>query len=210
MRPDAFQKRSARSGDCIRILGREYKCCAFGVKPGIESIRWCELAARIALDSRWQIVLCFHRRTQFEYYSMEARSRPKIVCLGNIYDQHYHELRGEKVDRHLTTPFRRDMYRCLEMASGRELILLSSPPKATERRKGRWLPPLETKFYTHRQFFCANWDVPKLRIPFTWFFYARHVLRHTRSGDLVVMDNYEFIYVFAARLVQMFRPGSGL
>jgi glycosyltransferase involved in cell wall biosynthesis len=136
---------------------------------------------------------------------MEARPCPKIICLSNIYDQHYHDLRGENVERCLTTPYRRDVFRCLEMASGREVVLLSSPPKAAARRGGKWLPAVETRFATHRQLFCANWDIPKLRIPLAWFFYACHVLRHVRSGDLVVMDNYEFLYVVAARLLQMFR-----
>jgi glycosyltransferase involved in cell wall biosynthesis len=91
------------------------------------------------------------------------------------------------------------------LASGRELIVLSSPPKAKERRTGKWLPPVETKFATHRQLFCCNWDIPRLRIPLSWFFYARHVLRHVRSGDLVVIDNYAFISIVAARLLVFFR-----
>jgi glycosyltransferase involved in cell wall biosynthesis len=62
-----------------------------------------------------------------------------------------------------------------------------------------------TKFYSHRQFFCPNWDAPKLRVPLSWFFYAGHVLRHTRSGDLVVIDNYEFLYIVAAWLLKIFR-----
>ena len=114
---------------------------------------------------------------------MAKPSHPRIICLSNIYDQHYHDLREENVERHLTTPFRRDVLRCLEMASGRELIVLSSPPKAVERRAGKWLPAVETKFSTHRQFFSCNWDIPKLRIALAWFFYARHVLRHVRSGE---------------------------
>jgi glycosyltransferase involved in cell wall biosynthesis len=136
---------------------------------------------------------------------MEEKPCPKIVSLSNIFDQRYHDLRGEKVERCLTIPYRQDVFRCLEMASGRELIVLSSPPRAMERRAGKWLPAVETKFATHRQLFCANWDVPKLRVPLAWIFYARHVLRHVRSGDLVVIDNYEFIYIVAARLVQVFR-----
>ena len=139
---------------------------------------------------------------------MEEKFRPKIVCLSNVFDQHYHDVRGEKVERCLTAAFRRDLFSCLEMASGREFIVLSVPPKAAERRAGKWLPAVETKFATHRQLFCANWDVPKLRIPLSWFFYARHVLRHVRSGDLVVIDNYEFVYVVAARLVRTFPPGD--
>jgi glycosyltransferase involved in cell wall biosynthesis len=129
----------------------------------------------------------------------------KIICLSNVFDQHYHTLRGEKIDHSLTNAKRQALFQCLEQASGREVILLSSPPKAADRRGGKWLPPVETKFSTHRQFFCANWDAPKLRIPLSWFFYARHVLRHVRSGDLVLIDNYEFIYIVAARLVQIFR-----
>jgi glycosyltransferase involved in cell wall biosynthesis len=136
---------------------------------------------------------------------MENNTHPKIVCLSNIFDQHYHDVRGEQVERCLTTPFRGDLFKCLEMASRREVIVLSSPPKASERRAGKWLPAVETKFVTHRQLFCANWDVPKLRIPLSWFFYARHVLRHVRSGDLVMIDNYEFLYIVAARLLRIFR-----
>jgi glycosyltransferase involved in cell wall biosynthesis len=136
---------------------------------------------------------------------MAKSSCPKIVCLSNIFDQNYHDLRGEEVGRSLTTPFRRDLFRCLEMASGREVVVLSWPPKAAKRRTAKWLPAVETKFVTHRQLFCANWDVPKLRVPLSWLFYARHVLRHVRSGDLVVIDNYEFIYITAARLVHLFR-----
>ena len=130
---------------------------------------------------------------------------PAIVVLSNIFDPHYHDVRGEKIAICMTTACRRDLFLCLEMASGRELILLSSPPKAAERCKGRWLPAVETKFVTFRQFFCANWDIPKLRIPLSWFLYARHVVRHVRSGDLVVIDNYEFIYIVAAWVLKTFR-----
>jgi glycosyltransferase involved in cell wall biosynthesis len=131
---------------------------------------------------------------------------PAIVVLSNVFDPHYHDLRGEKFAHTiLTASFRGCVLRCLAMASGREVLVLSSPPKATERRAGKWLPAMETKFDTHRQLVCANWDVPKLRIPLSWFFYARHVLRHVRSGDLVVIDNYEFLYIVAARLVNIFR-----
>jgi glycosyltransferase involved in cell wall biosynthesis len=136
---------------------------------------------------------------------MTKSSSPKIVCLSGIYDQHYHDLRGEKVARELTTPYRRDVFRCLEMASGREVIVLTLPPKALDRRTAKWLPAVETRFATHRQFFCASWDVPKLRVPLSWFFYVRHVLRHVQSGDLVVMDNYWFNSTIATRVLQIFR-----
>ena len=136
---------------------------------------------------------------------MAQPSHPKIVCLSGIYDQHYHDVRGEEIARELTTPYRRDVFRCLELASGREVIVLTLPPKASDRRTAKWLPAVETRFATHRQFFCANWDVPKLRVPLSWFFYGRHVLRHVQSGDLVVMDNYAFNSTVAARVLHIFR-----
>ena len=145
-------------------------------------------------------------KTENRVCSMKEKNRSRIVCLTSVFDQHYHDLRGEKTEHHLLTiSFRRDVLRCLEMASGREVIVLSSPPKAVERRTAKWLPPVETKFVTYRQLFCANWDVPKLRVPLSWIFYARHALRHVRSGDLVVIDNYDFISIVAARVLKIFR-----
>lgn len=130
---------------------------------------------------------------------------PRIVCLSNVIDRRYHELRGERVAPCLSEGKRRDLFKCLELASGKEVVVLSSPPKALERRSGRWLKPVEGRFSAHRQFFCANWDAPKVRVPLGWLFYARHVLRHTRSGDLLILDNYELLYVIAAWLVRLFR-----
>jgi glycosyltransferase involved in cell wall biosynthesis len=136
---------------------------------------------------------------------MKPTRPPGIVCLSNVYDENYHRARGEDIERCIGVVKRRDLFQCLAAATGREVIVLSSPPKPKDRRKPRWLPAVETKFSNHRQFFCANWDAPKLRIPLAWFFYARQVLRHTRSGDLVLIDNYEFIYIVAARVLQLFR-----
>jgi len=129
----------------------------------------------------------------------------RIVCLSNVYDHQYHELRGEEISRCLSSPKRRDLFRCLELATGREVIVLSSPPKALNRRHGKRLPAVETHFSTHRQFFCANWDAPKLRIVISWFMYALHVLRHTQTGDIVLIDNYELIYILAAYFTRIFR-----
>src|SRR5688572_22083301 len=132
----------------------------------------------------------------------------KIVCLSNVYDQNYHALRREKIEPCLSYGKRRDLFQCLEIASRKELIVISAPPKATERRRALWLPAKETKFSTHAQFFCCNWDIPKLRIPLSWFFYAWHVVKKTRSGDIVLIDNYEFIYIVAAYFVKMLRSVS--
>lgn len=109
------------------------------------------------------------------------------------------------MDLPLSSAKRRDLFRSLELATGREVVLLSSPPKGKARAGAGWIPSLETRFATHRQFVCANWDMPKLRIPCSWFFYALQLVRHARSGDIVLFDNYEFIYVLAARVTRLVR-----
>jgi glycosyltransferase involved in cell wall biosynthesis len=127
----------------------------------------------------------------------------RIVCLSNVYDQQYADRRDEMISPSLSSPKRRDLFECLETATGLEVIILSSPPKALERRKGRWLRPVETRFSRHRQLFCANWDMPKIRIPCSWILYTLHVRRHVRNGDILLLDNYEWIYVLAARLARL-------
>src|SRR5882724_1872661 len=132
----------------------------------------------------------------------------RIVVLSNVFDQQYHNGRGEPIERCLSGAKRRDLFHCLELATGRPLIILSSPPKAGQRRRPRWLPSLQTQFSSHDQFFCANWDAPKVRVPLSWFFYMFHVLRKTRSGDMVFIDNFEFIYVLAAYWLRLFKRVS--
>ena len=95
---------------------------------------------------------------------------PRIVCLSNVTEQSYHDLRGEKIAPCLSWEKRLDLFKCLEMASGKEVVVLSLPAKALDRRGARWLKPGETRFVTHQQFFCANWDAPEVRVPLAWFF----------------------------------------
>jgi glycosyltransferase involved in cell wall biosynthesis len=125
------------------------------------------------------------------------------MCLSNVYDQHYVDLRGEATIPSLSSAKRRDLFGCIEAATGLEVIVLSSPPKALQRRRALWLRAIETKFSHHRQLFCANWDAPKIRIPCSWIFYALHVRRHVRNTDIVLFDNYEWIYVLAAWIARL-------
>jgi glycosyltransferase involved in cell wall biosynthesis len=134
---------------------------------------------------------------------MEEKPPRRIVCLSNVWDQQYADLRGEAVAPSLSHPKRRNLFDCLETATGLEVIVLSSPPKALARREGRWLHAVETRFSHHRQFFCANWDAPKFRIPFSWILYAFHVRRHVRDGDIILLDNYEWLYVVALYVARL-------
>ena len=130
-------------------------------------------------------------------------SKPRLIILSNIYDQTYGALRGEAIPPCLSSPKRRDLFQSLHSATGRDLLILSSPPKSLTRRSPKWLPPVSTSFAGFSQLFCRNLDAPKIRIPCSWLFYALHVVRHTRGGDVLILDNFEFIYVLAAWLCRI-------
>jgi glycosyltransferase involved in cell wall biosynthesis len=130
-------------------------------------------------------------------------SRPRLVVLSNVYDENYQKARAEEIPPCLSSPKRRDLFTAIQLAIGWELVVLSSPPRASFRRHGRWLPPVDTRFDRFSQHVCANWDLPKARIPFSWLMYAIHVARHVRRGDVLMMDNFEMIYVLAAWLCRL-------
>jgi glycosyltransferase involved in cell wall biosynthesis len=134
-----------------------------------------------------------------------AFPEPKVVCLSNVYDQSYHDLRGEDIPRCLSWGKRRDLFHCFELATGKKVIVLSSPPKALARKAFKWLPATRGTFAGFDQFFAPNWDGPKLRVPFSWLFYAFHALRRVRHGDIIIIDNYELIYVITAWCLRVFR-----
>ena len=122
----------------------------------------------------------------------------RFVILSNVYDENYQVARDEEIPPCLSSPKRRDLFVCLHQAAGVPVVVLSSPPKALGRRAPRWLSRIATNFAGFPQYFCCNLDAPKLRIPFSWFSYAFHVLGHVRRGDVLVLDNFELIYVLAA------------
>ena len=129
--------------------------------------------------------------------------KPKLILLSNVYDLNYVNLRAETVPPCLSSPKRRDLFQSLHLATNRDLLILSSPPKCLTRRLPKWLPAISTSFAGFSQLFCPNLDAPKIRIPFSWIFYALHVLRHVRRGDVLMIDNFELIYVIAAWLCRV-------
>lgn len=132
----------------------------------------------------------------------------RIMVLSNVYDDQYAPLRKEEVPRCLSAAKRRDLFQVLELASGRKLMVLSSPPQFFQKWSRSFVAPIACRFSSHEQLFCTGVSLPKIRFPISWVFYALHVLRHVRTGDIVVIDNYELIYVLAARLTRIFKRFS--
>jgi glycosyltransferase involved in cell wall biosynthesis len=136
--------------------------------------------------------------------------KPRLILLSNVYDINYVNLRGETVPPCLSSPKRRDLFQSLHLATTRDLLILSSPPKSLTRRSPKWLTAVSASFAGFSQLFCSNFDAPKFRIPCSWFFYALHALRHVRRGDVLMIDNFELIYVIAAWLCRVVYGSSVL
>lgn len=134
--------------------------------------------------------------------------KSRLILLSNVYDLNYLNFRGETVPPCLSSPKRRDLFQSLHLATNRDLLILSSPPKSLTCRWPKWLPPVSTSFAGFSQLFCSNLDAPKVRIPCSWFFYALHALRHVRQGDVIIIDNFELIYVIAAWICRLFYGSS--
>jgi glycosyltransferase involved in cell wall biosynthesis len=127
----------------------------------------------------------------------------RILLLTNVYDDNYKLVRGEDIPTCLSSPKRRDLHDCLASATCTNLLIVSSPPRALKRRAPRWLPSILTRFGRVPQVFASNYDARFVRTPLSWFFYVLKVVRTVNRSDLLIIDNYEFIYVLAARIVQI-------
>lgn len=193
----------------LKTLQEEFKNRrAFTVAPSLAHPRAYTKAKRFPFWQEFRMM-----RDVFDPFQLQTAreaSKPgaipgRILCLSNIFDQQYACARGEGSILPLTSAKRRDLFQCLELATGREVVVLSSPPKPAERKRSRWLPAVKTRFATHTQHVSENFDVSKLRIPAAWFFYAAHVARHARRGDWVLIDNYEFLYIVAVYAAKMRR-----
>jgi len=126
----------------------------------------------------------------------------RIVILSNVYDENYELLRAEAIPSCLSAVKRKDLHECLAAATSAKIIIISSPPRASHRRKPRWLGSASTSFGRFPQLFSANYDARFVRIPFSWLFYICKVVTSTRRGDITIIDNYEFMYVLAALAVR--------
>src|SRR6185436_3161427 len=82
----------------------------------------------------------FDIRTDPSFMNLPQRQNGKgrIVCLTNVYGQVYHDLRKEPIARCLGQK-RPSLYRGLELATDRQIVLLSSPPRGADRRRPLWI-----------------------------------------------------------------------
>ncbi|QTN32167.1 hypothetical protein HZ994_07430 [Akkermansiaceae bacterium] len=118
-----------------------------------------------------------------------------VVILSGAYDDHYRKTRHDNPVICTSAGKRIILYQAIEEAVGKPVVLLSPHPRGRGRAEAS--PETTSQFGSQTQIFSKGAGLRKIRFFVDFFHYARHVARHTRTGDALVIDNYELIYIIA-------------
>lgn len=126
---------------------------------------------------------------------------PNLFILTGAYDDQYLRTRKDRVHVCTSAGKRITLYRAIEQAAGKPVVLLSPQPRGDETPQS--LPANTSRFGSQVQLFAKASGVRKIRFALDMLYYARHVAKHTRSGDVFIVDNYELIYVLAIQYCRL-------
>jgi hypothetical protein len=124
-----------------------------------------------------------------------------IFILTGAYDDHYLQTRRDNPVICTSACKRILLYQAIEEAAGKPVVLLSPQPRG--RGVPVVLPAASSRFGNQVQLFAKASGVRKIRFVIDMLHFARHVAKHTRSGDIFVVDNYELIYVLAIQYCRL-------
>jgi glycosyltransferase involved in cell wall biosynthesis len=118
-----------------------------------------------------------------------------VVILTGVTDEQYCSTRSDDPFICTSAGKRILLYRAIASAAGKPLLLLSPHPRG--HGKPSSLPEMESRFDRFAQRFSRASKIRKVRFFLNMLHYAAHVYRNTKSGDILIIDNYELIYVLA-------------
>jgi len=118
-----------------------------------------------------------------------------IVILTGVTDDQYRSKRNDNPIISTSAGKRILLYRAIASAAGKPLLLLSPHPRG--HGKPSSLPEMESRFDRFAQRFSRASGIRKVRFFLDMLHYAAHVYRNTKNGDILIIDNYELIYVLA-------------
>jgi hypothetical protein len=129
------------------------------------------------------------------------KSRNYIFVMTGAYDDQYLRTRNDRVPVCTSAGKRIILYQAIEIAVGAPVVLLSPQPRGREAAKA--LLATSSRFGTQVQLFAKASGVRKIRFALDMLHYARHVASYTRSGDVLIVDNYELIYALAIKYCRL-------
>lgn len=120
---------------------------------------------------------------------------PPLCILSGVHDDAYRSTRSDDPVLCTSAGKRKLLYQAIADASGAAPLILSPHPRG--RGLPGKLPEMEGEFAGCRQIFAPACGTRKIRILVDMFHYARHVFRHTDRNAILIIDNYELIYILA-------------
>ena len=132
---------------------------------------------------------------------MSEKYQQHIFVLSGAYDDHYRLTRKDNPITCTSAGKRIILYQAVEHAVGIPVVLLSPHPRG--RSVAKSLPDFGIRFGKQIQLFSKASGIRKVRFLLDIFYYARHVAKHIKTGDIVVIDNFELIYVLAIQYCRL-------
>jgi glycosyltransferase involved in cell wall biosynthesis len=126
---------------------------------------------------------------------------PQICILSGVHDDVYRSTRSDDPVLCTSAGKRKLLYQAIAEASGASPLILSPHPRG--RGVPSALPETTSQFAGCRQIFARACGIRKVRYFIDFIHYARHVFRHTNRDSILIIDNYELIYLIAIYYCRM-------
>jgi len=118
-----------------------------------------------------------------------------IYVLTGVVDDIYLATRNDSPTACISTGKRLDLYNSIRGATNLRLILLSPPPRGQINPYG--IPETTGFFYEFPQHISRACGIKKLRFLADMLRYSSMVFKYVKSGDLIIVDNFELYYILA-------------
>ena len=122
-------------------------------------------------------------------------AKKTIYVLSGVVDEEYLATRTDSPNICTSKNKRFNLYKCIQDITNLRLILLTPPPRGQINPYD--IPETTGFFYEFPQHISRACGVKKLRFLADMLHYLSLVLKHVKTGDLIIVDNYELIYILS-------------
>jgi hypothetical protein len=126
---------------------------------------------------------------------MSSLIKKNIYVLSGVVDDSYLATRNDFPKICTSASKRFDLYKCIQDITSLRLILLTPPPRGQINPYD--IPETTGFFYEFPQYVSKACGIKKLRFLADMLHYSSLVFKHVKTGDFIIIDNYELIYILA-------------
>jgi hypothetical protein len=126
---------------------------------------------------------------------MSSLIKKNIYVLSGVVDDSYLATRKDSPKFCTSASKRFDLYKCIQDITSQRLILLTPPPRGQINPYD--IPETTGFFYEFPQYVSKACGIKKLRFLADMLHYSSLVFKHVKTGDIIIVDNYELTYILA-------------